>query len=79
MLARAGRSLSPEARAAVDAYRGVRGEELDALLACASGRELVAGGWEEDVRIAAEVGSSATVPVLVGGRFVDRAGRPLRA
>ncbi|MDT0166324.1 2-phosphosulfolactate phosphatase [Actinotalea sp. AC32] len=77
VLAREGRALSPEAQAAVDAYRGVRGEELDALLACASGRELAAGGWEEDVRIAAEVGSSATVPVLVGGRFVDRAGGPL--
>jgi len=61
--------LSPEAEVALAAYRGI--DSLGAALAaCASGRELHEHGFPEDVAIAAEVGASATVPVLVDGWFV---------
>lgn len=74
-LAGPGRSdLSPEARGAVTAYDGVRGRLREELLACASGRELVAKGFASDVWIAAEPDVSSVVPVLVGDAFVDRGG-----
>lgn len=76
-LVAAGLTASPEASAAAAAYEAARGREADALHGCASGRELVAGGWGEDVVIAAEVGASASVPVLVADRFVDRGGAGL--
>ena len=72
-LGRADGSLSPEAEAARAAYDVVRDRELEALLRCASGRELVEGEYSDDVGIAAEVGTSASVPLLVGQRFVDAA------
>ena len=65
---------SPEARAAVAAYVEVRDDVGRALPACASGRELVAGGFARDVAIAAEVDVSSVVPVLRGDGFVDLAG-----
>jgi 2-phosphosulfolactate phosphatase len=39
--------------------------------ACASGRELVAGGFEPDVEIAAAADVSVVVPVWREGAFVD--------
>jgi 2-phosphosulfolactate phosphatase len=63
-------SLSPEADAARAAYEAVRGDEHDALRACASGQELIASGFEMNVAIAAEVGRSHVVPSLVDGCFV---------
>lgn len=68
-----GWSSSPEAAAAAAraAYEAVRGREHQALLACASGRELVEKGYEADVRIAAEVDASSVVPVLHDARFID--------
>lgn len=63
-------SVSPEAQAAVDGYAAIRGRERDALLACASGRELVDRGYRADVEIAAEVNVSAAVPLLLDGYFV---------
>lgn len=62
-------SPSAEARAAVTAYDVVAGELLDALHDCASGRELVAGGYPGDVDVAAEVDACAVVPVLRGESF----------
>ena len=67
-------SSSPEAAAAVAAYDAVRGRLGEALRACASGRELVDGGWGGDVEAAAEGDVSTVVPVLAGDVFVD-AGR----
>jgi 2-phosphosulfolactate phosphatase len=59
--------LSPEAEAAVAGFRAAG--LPDALAACSSGRELVAGGFAEDVDVASRVDASAVVPVLVGDAF----------
>ncbi|MFC3962417.1 hypothetical protein [Nocardia jiangsuensis] len=48
-----------------------QGEIGAALRGCASGRELIAAGFAEDVGIAGEVGVSSVVPVLDGERFVS--------
>ena len=58
-------ALSPEAEAAMLAFRSLRPLER-----CTSGAELVERGFAEDVRIAAEIDASTAVPVLVEGRFV---------
>ena len=65
--------LSPEARVAEAAYRAVEPELAAAVTACASGRELVDGGFEEDVAIACELDVADRVPVLSGGAFTDPA------
>jgi 2-phosphosulfolactate phosphatase len=70
LAARGWTALSPEAELARAGYGVVRGRELDALLSCASGRELVGAGYRDDVAIAAEADLSAAVPLLVGQRFV---------
>ncbi|MFP5020315.1 2-phosphosulfolactate phosphatase [Pseudonocardia phyllosphaerae] len=62
--------LSPEARAAVAAAGPVLGDPRDALRACASGRELIAAGWGDDVDVAAELDASSALPVLCDGVFV---------
>jgi 2-phosphosulfolactate phosphatase len=61
---------SPEADLARAGYETIRGRELEALSACASGRELIQRGYAADVAIAAETATSATVPVLTHGSFV---------
>lgn len=68
--------LSPEAELALHGYQSVRGRELEALLGCASGSELVDAGYRGDVEIAAEVDTSQTVPLLVDGDSFVQAGRP---
>jgi 2-phosphosulfolactate phosphatase len=60
--------LSPEARAAEQAYRAARLPED--LVACASGQELVGIGFGADVEVAAELDGTDVVPVLVGDAFV---------
>lgn len=60
--------FSPEAEAAVAAYRAV--SLPHALRDCAGGRELVEAGFPEDVEVAAEIDVSSVVPVLEGDRFV---------
>ena len=57
---------SPEARAAVAAFREHRGGLEEALLECESGRELEAWGYREDVRVAAMLDASGSVPVFDG-------------
>ena len=64
-------SLSPEAKLACVGYDAVRGHELDALMSCASGRELVAKGYRSDVQIAAEANLGEQVPLLVDGCFAS--------
>jgi len=59
-----GTDSSPEALAAMTAWQGVAETLPQSLAACASGRELRASGYPEDVAIAAEVDRSTAVPVL---------------
>ena len=62
-------ALSPEARAAAAAFRGMRGTLARILLESASGRELVKAGLAEDVELAADLDATDLVPVLVDGAF----------
>lgn len=59
-----GADASPEALAAMTAWRGVADTLPQCLAACASGRELRASGYPQDVAIAAEVDRSTAVPIL---------------
>jgi 2-phosphosulfolactate phosphatase len=43
------------------------------LAACASGRELVDGGFADDVAVAAALDAAGVVPVLADGAFTDGA------
>ncbi|WP_241032135.1 2-phosphosulfolactate phosphatase [Rhodococcus pseudokoreensis] len=63
---------SPEARMAIAACRAVADTLPQSLAACASGRELRAAGYPEDVAIAAEVDRSTAVPVLEDRVFRGR-------
>ena len=69
-----GRTRSPEAQAAAGAARLL--DPVDALHGCASGRELITAGYEQDVRIAAELDVSHVVPLLRDGRFIDHGEEP---
>lgn len=62
--------LSPEAAMAADAYRLVVGREAGHLRACASGQELIARGFADDVEVAAEIGQGWSVPILSDRGFV---------
>jgi 2-phosphosulfolactate phosphatase len=59
-----------EARAAIAAFRELEAELPDALRSCMCGRELIERGYQEDVEIAADLGSSSTVPMYDGEAFV---------
>lgn len=62
-------ATSPEARAASAAYHGANASLLDTLLDCASGRELIARGYEADVRFCAKINAYDAVPELRNERF----------
>ena len=66
--------LSPETRLAADAYLAVEASLADSVHGCASGVELTAADFAEDVAVAAELDVSAVVPVLEDGTFVDAGG-----
>lgn len=68
----AGAHLGDEGQAAAAAYRLVERRIEAALRACASGVELIDGGYESDVTIAAELDSSVSVPILAGDRLTAR-------
>jgi 2-phosphosulfolactate phosphatase len=61
--------MSPDAHAAADTFQLLRDDLFDALTDCASGRELIAIGYSDDVRTAAELDSSTAVPLLRGNAF----------
>ena len=61
--------LSPEAGAAMSAWRAVEHDVPAALAQTASGRELVERAWSDDVAIAGELDASTVVPVLRDGAF----------
>lgn len=64
-------SYSPEAQTAAAAWTSVAAEAVAALSDCASGRELIDLGYDDDVAIAAEVDQSGTVPLLHEHQFQD--------
>lgn len=55
---------TPEAEAAIDAFRGAEAHICSRLLECISGRELLERGYECDVTLAAELNISRCVPHL---------------
>ncbi|MFC6012230.1 2-phosphosulfolactate phosphatase [Nocardia lasii] len=65
---------SPEARTAASAF-DAKSDVAALITESASGRELAANGFADDVAIAVEVNADSTVPVLTDGAFVDRAGQ----
>lgn len=60
---------SPEARAAIAAFRDAERVLPEVISQCASGRELTERGWRADVTYAARLNASSTVPVLRHGAF----------
>ena len=64
-------ALSPEACVAADAFSTVADSLPASVHGCASGRELSAAGFAEDVDVAAELDVSEVVPVLTDGAFRD--------
>jgi 2-phosphosulfolactate phosphatase len=64
-------SYSSEAQTAAAAWTSVAAEALAALSDCASRRELIDLGYDDDVAIAAEVDQSGTVPLLHEHQFLD--------
>lgn len=60
---------SPEAAAACEAFRGLRGAVRHLLTASGSGQELLERGARDEVLAASDVDASASVPVLRGGVF----------
>lgn len=64
---------SPEAEAARGAFRQAERALSSRLMECSSGRELVDRGCATDVKIAAEVDVSSSVPVLTEAAFVAHA------
>ena len=61
--------LSAEARLAADAFRAVEDTLSAAVHGCASGLELTAATFGEDVEVAAELDVSDVVPILADGEF----------
>ncbi|MBZ5741231.1 2-phosphosulfolactate phosphatase [Nocardioides mangrovi] len=61
--------LSVEARVAEQAFRAVADRLPTELPASTSGRELVDGGFPDDVELAAQLDASDVVPVLADGAF----------
>ncbi|WP_226599115.1 2-phosphosulfolactate phosphatase [Streptomyces violascens] len=60
---------SPEAAMAAAAFTGAP-DPGAAVVSSSSGRELIEGGYAEDVAVATELGVSRVVPVLTDGAFV---------
>ncbi|MFF0434101.1 2-phosphosulfolactate phosphatase [Streptomyces sp. NPDC004327] len=65
-----GATLTPEATAAATLWTATE-DPVAALHGCDSGRELYEYGYPQDVEVAAEIDSSAAVPVLVDGAFQE--------
>lgn len=62
-------SQSPEARAAVAAFRDAEPALLDTLKQCSSGKELIAMGFEEDIPHISEVDVDDCAPLLRDGAY----------
>ena len=70
VIAGLGGSRSPEATAAGEAWLAAAPRVHDVVSSCASGQEVLARGWGDDLEYAVAVDVSACVPVLRDG-FVD--------
>jgi 2-phosphosulfolactate phosphatase len=65
---------SPEAHAALTAFRAAREHLPEYLMHCVSGRELAAIGYAQDVQIASQLNVSCTAPVFRSAAYTsDRA------
>ncbi|UGT56086.1 2-phosphosulfolactate phosphatase [Nocardia asteroides] len=65
---------SPEARTAAASFTATP-DVPTAVADCASGRELISGGFAEDVAVATELDTEPSVPVLVDGAFAAQPAR----
>lgn len=70
VVARMAAERTPDATAAQTAFQAARGRLIAALVACRSGMELVDKGYEQDVRIAAELDATRRAPLLVDGAYL---------
>lgn len=61
--------LSPESKIAVAAFRAVEHALQSTLMDCASGRELAARGFSDDIQIASRLNESEVVPMLINGAY----------
>lgn len=66
--------FSPEAEAARACFEATA-DVAAAVSGCASGRELIEGGFGDDVAIAAEIGACPVVPVLADSAFTAAPGQ----
>jgi 2-phosphosulfolactate phosphatase len=64
-------TLSPEAQAAACSFESFSRAALHLLRHCASGRELLEKGFNQDVELAAAINDSVAVPVLKDGAFTQ--------
>jgi 2-phosphosulfolactate phosphatase len=62
---------SPESESAIAVFHRFKSHLKQALLSCASGRELVEAGFAQDVQIASELDVSQITPILKGHEFVN--------
>lgn len=62
-------SRSPEAEAAVDAYRAVKRSMAGRLKTISSGMELIVQGYGDDLNLIGQLNASNGVPTLVDGAF----------
>ncbi|CAI7979810.1 2-phosphosulfolactate phosphatase [Frankia sp. Hr75.2] len=65
--------VSPEARAAMAAFRSAEPDLHDELRGSVSGRELLNLGWDDDGASAAQLNADPIVPVLHSGAFSSSA------
>ena len=56
--------FSPEARLAADAFGSAAGEIAAIIAGCSSGKELIAGGFAEDVALASAIDADHCAPRL---------------
>jgi len=69
ILSHLGGRPSPEARAAIAAWRDAERDLRSLLISCSSATELIGKGQVDDVELAAEVDFSDAVPVMRDGAF----------
>jgi phosphosulfolactate phosphohydrolase-like enzyme len=63
-------SLSPEAATAVETFQAFQQDLLGYLKQCISGKELIARGFESDVKMASAYNVSDCVPVLMNKAYI---------